>query len=25
VMYTLGQTEFGKFHMMVLQGEKKKS
>jgi biopolymer transport protein ExbD len=24
VMYTLGQTEFGKFHMMVLQGEKKK-
>ncbi|MGH7435448.1 MAG: ExbD/TolR family protein [Polyangiaceae bacterium] len=25
VMYTLGQTEFSKFHMMVLQGEKKKS
>ncbi len=24
VMYTLGQTEFSKFHMMVLQGEKKK-
>jgi len=25
VMYTLGQTEFSKFHMLVLQGEKKKS
>ncbi len=25
VMYTLGQTEFSKFHMMVLQGEKKKT
>jgi biopolymer transport protein ExbD len=24
VMYTLGQTEFSKFHMMVLQGDKKK-
>ncbi len=23
VMYTLGQTEFAKFHMLVLQGEKK--
>ena len=24
VMYTLGQTEFSKFHMLVMQGEKKK-
>jgi len=25
VMYTLGQTEFSKFHMLVLQGDKKKT
>ncbi len=24
VMYTLGQSEFTKFHLMVLEGEKKK-